>query len=169
MTVNIFILKKLKIKDEPEEVGPLSDPEVTRPWVPVSPTLRTSHSGSTSKRQPQPPCSPRPPGCCSRLHFLCVTVGLRVRPGRHADLPSTCQPRRRCPDPERQMAGSSAGSLDSAAAQICNPASGESPGGDHPGGRFTHQGIGPVLSSSVRARAGAGGVCGGRIEAGSHL
>lgn len=161
VTINMFILKKVKIKDEPEGVGPLSDPEVTRPWVPVSPTLRTVPQWQ-HLRAPAPTtvCSPRPPGRCSRLHFLCVTIGLRVRPGRHADLPSTCQPRRRCPDPERQVAGSSAGSLDSAAAHTCNPASGESPGGDHPGGRFTHEGIGPALSSSVRARAGGAGGCG---------
>lgn len=41
VTINIFIFKKLKIKDEPEGVGPLSDPKANQPWVPVSPTLRT--------------------------------------------------------------------------------------------------------------------------------
>lgn len=47
VTINILIFKKLKIKDEVEGVGPLSDPKVTRSCVPVSPTLN-----SAPQRQP---------------------------------------------------------------------------------------------------------------------
>ena len=55
VTINILIFKKLKIKDEVEGVGPLSDPKVTQSCVPVRPTLnmapqRQPLSSSPSQR-----------------------------------------------------------------------------------------------------------------------
>ena len=92
-----------------------------------------------------------PPGAVPAFTSSAVIVGLRVRPGWHTDPPSTCQPRRTCPDPERQVASSSARSLDSAPAPCLQAHFWELSWGRSPRRQIYARGYCPA-ASSIRAQ-----------------